>query len=69
MIAFSFANLLECIPIREAFVNDPGMGGNPHCIDAIPMYLSQVYSDVVLDVLILIIPIPLGKSPLVPVHN
>jgi hypothetical protein len=59
MIAFFFANLLECVPISEAFVNAPGLAGNPKCINAIPMYLSQVYSDVVLDVLILIIPMPL----------
>jgi hypothetical protein len=59
MIVFFFTNLLECFPISEAFVNAPGLGGNPQCIDAIPMYLSQVYSDVVLDVLILVIPIPL----------
>jgi hypothetical protein len=59
MVAFFFANLLECLPISEAFVNAPGLGGNPKCINAIPMYLAQVYSDVVLDVLILAIPIPL----------
>jgi hypothetical protein len=59
VIAFFFANLFECIPISEAFVNAPGMGGNPKCIDAIPMYLAQVYSDVIFDLLILIIPIPL----------
>jgi hypothetical protein len=58
VIAFFFANLFECIPISEAFVNAPDMGGNPKCIDAIPMYLAQVYSDVILDLLILIIPIP-----------
>jgi hypothetical protein len=59
MVAFFLANLLECLPISEAFVNAPGIGGNPKCINAIPMYLAQVYSDVVLDVLILAIPIPL----------
>ena len=40
-------------------MNAPDMGGNPKCIDAIPMYWAQVYSDVILDLLILIIPIPL----------
>ncbi|KAF1962133.1 hypothetical protein CC80DRAFT_154805 [Byssothecium circinans] len=59
IIGFFFANLFECVPIKEAFVNAPGMGGNPKCIDALPMYLAQVYSDAVLDVLILVLPIPL----------
>lgn len=59
MVAFLFANMFECIPITEAFVNAPGLGGNPNCIDAVPMYLSQVYSDAVLDVLILVLPLPL----------
>ncbi|KAF2197121.1 hypothetical protein GQ43DRAFT_403698 [Delitschia confertaspora ATCC 74209] len=58
MTSFFFANLLECLPISQAFVNAPGLGGDPHCINAVPMYLAQVYSDVVLDVLILIVPIP-----------
>ena len=61
MIAFFFANLLECVPIKEAFINVPGVGGNPRCIDAIPMYFAQVYSDFAIDVLIIMVPIPLGK--------
>lgn len=68
-MAFFFANLLECVPISEAFKNAPGMGGNPKCINAIPMYLSQVYSDVVLDVLILAIPIPLVWKLQLPVKQ
>lgn len=62
MVAFFFANLFECVPISRAFINAPGMGGDPHCINAVPMYLSQVYSDMILDVFILILPIPLGKT-------
>ncbi|KAJ4296368.1 hypothetical protein N0V90_006413 [Kalmusia sp. IMI 367209] len=59
MIGFFFANMFECVPIREAFVNAPGMGGNPKCIKALPMYLAQVYSDAILDILILVLPMPL----------
>ncbi|CAG8956368.1 hypothetical protein HYFRA_00003750 [Hymenoscyphus fraxineus] len=58
-VAFFFANMFECVPISESWKNAPGLGGNPHCIDAIPMYLSQVYSDVILDAMILVVPIPL----------
>ena len=64
-VAFFFSNMLECVPIHEAWRNAPGLGGNPHCVDAVPMYLTQVYSDVVIDVLIFIVPIPLGE-PLAP---
>ncbi|PHH90572.1 hypothetical protein CDD83_3259 [Cordyceps sp. RAO-2017] len=58
-VAFFFANMLECVPVEEAFKNAPGLGGNPRCINAVPMYLSQVYSDVIIDALILAVPIPL----------
>lgn len=61
IVAFFFANMLVCLPVTEAFVNAPGIGRNPRCIDAVPMYLSQVYSDLVLDVLILAVPIPSGR--------
>lgn len=66
-VAFFFSNMLECVPIHEAWRNAPGLGGNPHCVDAVPMYLTQVYSDVVIDVLIFVVPIPLGE-PLVPTY-
>lgn len=59
-ISFLFANMLECLPISESWKNAPGLGTNPHCIKAVPMYLSQVYIDVVLDAMILVLPIPLG---------
>ena len=64
-VAFFFSNMLECVPIHEAWRNAPGLGGNPHCVDAVPMYLTQVYSDVAIDVLIFVVPIPLGE-PLAP---
>ena len=64
-VAFFFSNMFECVPIHEAWRNAPGLGGNPHCVDAVPMYLTQVYSDVVIDVLIFVVPIPLGE-PLAP---
>jgi hypothetical protein len=61
MIGYFFANLLECVPIERSFINAPGIGlDREHCIDAVPMYLSQVYSDLVLDALILVVPLPLS---------
>lgn len=58
-ISFFFANMFECLPISDAFLHALGTVHNENCIDAIPMYLVQAYSDVVLDVFILLIPIPL----------
>ena len=63
MIAFFFANLLECVPIDHSWMSAPGQGLDPHCIDALPMYFAGVYSDVVLDFLILAVPIPFGNLP------
>ncbi|PQE29897.1 integral membrane protein [Rutstroemia sp. NJR-2017a WRK4] len=60
-VGYFFANMLECIPISQSWASAPGQG-NPHCIDALPMYFSQVYSDVGLDCLIIIVPIPLVWS-------
>jgi hypothetical protein len=58
-ISFFFANLFECMPISNAFIHALGTVYNARCIDAIPMYLTQAYADVVLDVFILLIPIPM----------
>jgi len=60
-VAFLFANMFECVPISESWKNAPGLGTNPHCIHAVSMYMAQVYTDVIMDVLILIVPMPLSK--------
>lgn len=62
MIAFFLANILEYVRIYHALVNAPGVGGNHHGIDAVPEYLAQVYSNVVLDALMLVILILLGMK-------
>lgn len=54
-ISYAFANLLTCHPITplvESFY------GND-CINAIPMWLSVVISDLIVDVVILLMPVPL----------
>ena len=46
-IAFFFANLLQCTPIRQ---NWTGYGGTVDaCINTVDMYLGQAYSDVISD--------------------
>lgn len=59
-IAYFFANLFTCVPVTsliEPFYDDffPGR----KCINAVPMWLSVVGSDLVVDVGILIMPIPM----------
>lgn len=64
-VGYFFANLLECLPISQSWASAPGQG-NPACIDALPMYFSQVYSDVALDCMIIVVPIPFGKLAAIP---
>lgn len=54
-IAYFFSNLFTCYPITalvESFY------GNK-CINAVPMWLSVVATDLIVDVVILTIPIPM----------
>src|SRR5437667_689806 len=60
IVVFFFSNMLECIPIKEAWTSDRGLNANPHCSHAVSMHLAQGYLDVAIDTLILVVPIPLG---------
>lgn len=54
-VSYFFANLFTCYPVTalvEAFY------GNK-CIDSVPMWLSVVMSDLIVDVIILLMPIPM----------
>lgn len=54
-ISYFFSNLFTCYPVTaliESFY------GNK-CIDAVPMWLSVVATDLIVDVAILIMPIPM----------
>lgn len=46
-IAFFFANLFQCVPIWENWVNYNSTTDT--CIDELSMYLGQAYSDVISD--------------------
>ena len=46
-IAFFFANLFQCMPIRENWVGWGGMVET--CINTVDTCLAQAYSDVVTD--------------------
>ena len=55
-VGFFFANMLQCYPIS---VNWTGLAGSADtCIDENMMYLGQAFSDVITDLMILIMPIP-----------
>ena len=56
MVGFFFSQLLQCIPIS---LNWTGWGYVPnHCIDVSSMILAEAWSDVVTNVIILVLPIP-----------
>lgn len=61
MISFFFANMFKCSPIYAELVPNPP--GSSTCIDESKMFLAQAYSDIILDVLILALPIPISMYP------
>ncbi|KAI4241318.1 MAG: hypothetical protein L6R40_004624 [Gallowayella cf. fulva] len=55
-VGFFFSCLLVCYPIS---VNWTGLGWDPHyCVDSSALYISQAWSDVATDVVIMALPIP-----------
>jgi hypothetical protein len=52
-LSYFFANLFTCVPVTSLI--EPFYGND--CINAVPMWLSVVGSDLAVDVLILIMPI------------
>ncbi|KAI0867199.1 hypothetical protein GGS24DRAFT_411578 [Hypoxylon argillaceum] len=59
-IAFFFASLFTCYPINQNWLSLHGSPEhNAHCYNYIPMYYATAISNVILDVLILLVPIPI----------
>lgn len=54
-ISFFFSHLFTCYPITVFL--EPYYGNK--CVDTIPMFMSLLFTDVVADVAILILPIPM----------
>lgn len=54
-LSYFFANLFTCYPITSLI--EPFYGNK--CINAVPMWLSVVATDLIVDVGILIMPIPM----------
>lgn len=54
-ITYIFANLFTCFPVTTLI--EPFYGNK--CINAVPMWLSVVGSDLVVDVGILLMPVPM----------
>lgn len=53
--SYVFANLFTCWPVTALI--EPFYGNK--CINAVPMWLSVVYTDIIVDVAILVMPIPM----------
>jgi hypothetical protein len=54
-LSYTMANIFTCWPVTALI--EPFYGNK--CINVIPMWLSVVYTDIILDVGILVMPIPL----------
>ncbi|KAF2846306.1 hypothetical protein T440DRAFT_521871 [Plenodomus tracheiphilus IPT5] len=57
-ISFTFSHLFTCYPIT-VFI-EPYYGNQ--CVDTVPMFLALLYTDVLADLVILILPIPMVLS-------
>ena len=56
VVGFFFAEVLQCIPFSVNFRNYGNLPGQ--CIDVNRMVLAQAWSDVVTNVMIIVLPIP-----------
>jgi hypothetical protein len=64
-ISFFFSHLFTCYPIT-VFI-EPFYGNK--CVDIVPMFLSLLYTDVIADVVILILPIPMVLTVQLPLKK
>jgi len=58
MTSFFFANVFKCSPVYAELVPNPPRTST--CIDETKMFMSEAYSNVILDVLILSLPVPMS---------
>jgi hypothetical protein len=54
-ISYAFANLFTCWPVTALI--EPFFGNK--CVNVVPLWLSVVYTDIIVDVIILVMPIPM----------
>jgi len=64
-ISFFFSHLFTCYPIT-VFI-EPYYGNK--CVETVPMFLSLLYTDVVADIVILILPIPMVLGVQLPLRK
>ena len=64
-ISYAFANLFTCYPITALV--EPFYGNK--CIDVVPMWISVIISDIILDVLIFLLPIPMVMNLQMPLKQ
>jgi hypothetical protein len=56
-ISYTFALAFQCVPVSTLWDKLESEYGN-HCVMVLPFYLSFAFSDLILDVIIFILPIP-----------
>ena len=63
MITFFFTNLLKCVPIEPSLGIPTEIARGDNCTAAKgDMWLARAYSDFLLDLLILVLPLPISKE-------
>src|SRR4051794_2045331 len=59
-IVMTFLNIFQCRPISAAFTNDPENPGK--CMDLFSLYLCSAPVNVITDIAILVLPLPMVTS-------
>ncbi|KAI0396808.1 hypothetical protein F5Y17DRAFT_59876 [Xylariaceae sp. FL0594] len=57
-ISYTFALAFQCVPVSTLWDHFESDYINYQCVEVLPFYLSFAYSDLILDVIIFVLPIP-----------
>lgn len=63
-IALTFLNIFQCRPVSAAF--DPSRQTTSHCIDIVTLYLSSAPVNIVTDLALLFLPLPILTAMMLP---
>ena len=65
-LALTFLNLFQCRPVGAAFADSSESTGDTHCIDIVTLYLSSAPVNIITDLAILFLPMPILTSMKLP---
>jgi hypothetical protein len=57
-ISYTFALAFQCVPVSTLWDKFESEYINYQCVEVLPFYLSFAYSDLILDIIIFVLPIP-----------